>query len=235
MNNSFKVQILSDELKGRLFIGGDLHGMYGLLIKKLTELGFDFLKDTFVCTGDLVDRGGLNEECVNLLDEPWFKSVRGNHEQILIGGMFNDISRQLHMDNGGEWFYQLPESRKVEIANKLDSLPYAIELNYKGMKIGVVHANVPGSDWEKFKKSLTNPSIFNFRDKQLEGYILWNRDRVDLSVKSEPIKGVDAIFLGHNIMQSPCRRDNFYFIDTGAFATLDLTIIEVGRFFNLSD
>ncbi|MGL9724118.1 metallophosphoesterase [Sodalis sp. (in: enterobacteria)] len=32
--------------------------------------------------GDLIDRGPQSEACLPLLENPWFRSVRGNHEQM---------------------------------------------------------------------------------------------------------------------------------------------------------
>lgn len=69
-----------------IYIVGDLHGCYSLLMKELQQINFNFETDLLVCTGDLVDRGPENIQCVSLLDEEWFCAVRGNHEELCIKG-----------------------------------------------------------------------------------------------------------------------------------------------------
>lgn len=43
-----------------VFVIGDLHGCYDILMKALKEEGFDRSKDLVVCVGDLIDRGSKN-------------------------------------------------------------------------------------------------------------------------------------------------------------------------------
>ena len=61
-----------------IYVVGDLHGCYSLLIQELEKINFDFQNDVLICTGDLVDRGAENFESISLLEQPWFLSVRGN-------------------------------------------------------------------------------------------------------------------------------------------------------------
>lgn len=74
------VEFYTKPIRGRLFVVGDLHGCYTLLMNKLEELEFNFQQDLLVSVGDLVDRGQENLECLSLINEPWFKAIRGNHE-----------------------------------------------------------------------------------------------------------------------------------------------------------
>ena len=83
------VKIWNKEIKGKVYAVGDIHGCYNLLMNRLGEIGFDFENDLLVAVGDLVDRGIQNEECVNLIDQPWFTSVKGNHEDLVILGDIN--------------------------------------------------------------------------------------------------------------------------------------------------
>ena len=48
-----------------VFIVGDIHGCYDLLIAQLKEVGFNFDKDICFGVGDLVDRGPQNEQCIS--------------------------------------------------------------------------------------------------------------------------------------------------------------------------
>jgi serine/threonine protein phosphatase 1 len=81
------VKVWNKEIKGKLYAVGDIHGCYNLLMSRLKEIGFDFENDLLVAVGDLVDRGTQNIECIELLSKPWFTSVRGNHEDLCIGGL----------------------------------------------------------------------------------------------------------------------------------------------------
>lgn len=38
-------------------------------------------------------------------------SVRGNHEDLCIGGLHNESYKRCHVANGGEWFYMLDGRR----------------------------------------------------------------------------------------------------------------------------
>ena len=76
------VKIWNKTIKGKLYVVGDIHGCYDLLMNRLIEIGFNFENDLLVAVGDLVDRGIQNIECVNLIDQPWFTSIRGNHEDL---------------------------------------------------------------------------------------------------------------------------------------------------------
>lgn len=67
-----------------VWVVGDLHGCYSLLKSKLKEVGFNFNEDLLISVGDLVDRGNESIECLQLLTEKWFRSVKGNHEEMLL-------------------------------------------------------------------------------------------------------------------------------------------------------
>ena len=44
----------------RVFVVGDIHGSYNLLMSKLKELEFDFNNDMLIGVGDCCDRGTDN-------------------------------------------------------------------------------------------------------------------------------------------------------------------------------
>ena len=70
--------------KGRLFVVGDIHGCYDELMQGLEQVNFDFQNDLLIAVGDLVDRGSDSLKCLNLIDEPWFKAILGNHEEMCV-------------------------------------------------------------------------------------------------------------------------------------------------------
>lgn len=218
------IKIYDKEIKGRLYAVGDLHGCYNLLMTRLKEIGFDFENDLLVAVGDLVDRGTQNIECVDLLNEDWFISVRGNHEDLCIQGIDNQAARNCHISNGGEWFYNELSPRDQErMVEQFKELPIALEVNHNGKKYGFVHGHIEQNDWVEFAN---NKGVSAFRDPaQLA---MWGRERLDSdNLQYTHVKGIDAVIMGHTVTQKPCKRDNCYWIDTGAVHYGTLTIINV--------
>ena len=64
----------------RIFVVGDLHGCWLDLNEEMYKVQFDTQTDLLISVGDLIDRGTHNIECLELLNQPWFKAVIGNHE-----------------------------------------------------------------------------------------------------------------------------------------------------------
>ena len=223
------VEIYNKPIVGRLFTVGDIHGCHTLLMNRLAEIGFDFEKDLLVSVGDLVDRGLENFQCVELLEKPWFKAIRGNHEQFCIEGFLDhNIARQHAMsNNGGAWFYRAGIHHQARIVKLFSRLPIALEISFKGKKYGFVHAHVEQNDWDEFKQILDS-SADSWRSPV--DMALWSRDRVyahSSETQYQEIKNVDEVYLGHTVLPKPMRKHNCIFIDTGAFHSTLLTVIEL--------
>lgn len=107
------VRHLEKNENGKDFFIGDLHGALDSLLFMMEVVGFDKTKDRIIACGDLVDRGDNSMGCLDLLLEPWFFSVFGNHEEFCLLG-FKDYSHTgaIHMINGGHWFYEMTESNQ---------------------------------------------------------------------------------------------------------------------------
>lgn len=216
-------QLLEKNDLGIVYVCGDLHGSYSLLMQKLKEINFNFDLDLLICTGDLIDRGLENLECISLLDENWFKTVRGNHEKLCIEG-YQDIScMQLHSypQNGGFWFYQLDKNIQKDIYTKFNKLPHSVEIMINNKKIGICHADCP-DDWETLK----------IENNLTEDFLLWSRKRFH-DDRSEKIKNIDHVFFGHSIVQTIFQENNYTFIDTGAYRTKVLTILNIKEYLNI--
>ena len=100
------IKILVNQNYNSVYIVGDLHGSYSLLMQELHLKNFDFENDLLICTGDIIDRGTENLECISLLDQKWFLTVRGNHEEMCIRGQHDPKMKDMHARNGGAWFYR---------------------------------------------------------------------------------------------------------------------------------
>lgn len=208
-----------------VWVVGDLHGCYTNLMNRLDAVGFDPAQDLLVSVGDLVDRGTENVECLELLTMPWFKAVRGNHEQMMLDGLSEHGNVAHWMSNGGSWFFNL-DYDKGRLANallfKVAELPLIIELEKGGKKFVICHADYPSGEYE-FGKEL---------DPEL---VIWNRERVSVSmdlVGKVPetdlfIPGADLFVFGHTPARQPMRFSNQLYIDTGAVFTGNLTLINL--------
>lgn len=216
------VKVWDQPIKGRLFAVGDIHGSYNLLMNTLKKIGFDFENDLLCAVGDLVDRGMQNIECLELLSQPWFTSVRGNHEDLLITGLGDQSYKNCHIANGGEWFYALDEQTQANLASICAKLPIAIEFNHKGKKFGIVHGHIEQDDWEEFKQSLSSLGRSVAAQRAM-----WCRERLNPEADYQRVAGVDAVIMGHTVTHRPCKRDNCIWIDTGAVHNGNLTIIEL--------
>ena len=213
-----KVKYLEVDDDVNVFVVGDIHGEFTQLHTKLKEIGFNFQQDLLIAVGDLVDRGQENEKCIGLLNESWFTSIKGNHEDFCYKGMMDDHIKFYHRmtNNGGEWFYKLPEDIMEYIGRRVNQLPVLLEVKYRNKKFGFVHADVPVEDWELLKEMLEQGDSID--DRTIEDYCLWSRGIIDkyLNYGYEPtIAQVDNVFLGHTVLPKVTQVGNCTFLDTG--------------------
>nr|WP_318381335.1 protein-serine/threonine phosphatase [uncultured Enterobacter sp.] len=201
-----------------IWIVGDIHGCFTLLIATLRSRHFNPYKDLLISVGDVIDRGPDSLSCLALLRRRWFRAVRGNHEQMAIDGLSSgDIS--LWLINGGQWFIALPEEMKTtafEAIQYCDTLPYIIELNCQPHNHIIAHADYPAAEyaWQK-------PV-----DKQA---VLWHRGRLNghFAGKGGAIAGADHFWFGHTPLKQRYDADNQHYIDTGAVMGGSLTLVQV--------
>lgn len=97
------LKTLPPNIEGRDFVIGDLHGSGDCLIQLLDGIKFDTSVDRLISVGDLVDRGGDSLQCLQLLTEPWFHAVMGNHEQLMLEAFRGGRLGQYWFQNGGFW------------------------------------------------------------------------------------------------------------------------------------
>lgn len=208
---------LSD--KRNVYVVGDIHGCFSILDRILRfELKFDESKDFLISVGDLVDRGPQSSHAVIWAKQPWFQHVIGNHEEFVRDTA--DGNSYWHETNGGEWMKKLNTDQKHEHANILMDAPYLLEvITPKKKLVGFVHADLTYLDWHENVKT---PSFEVFA---------WSRSRIKSWMKNKslvkPVVGVDHVFLGHTITPEPVTLGNMSWIDTGAFHTGKLTVVNV--------
>lgn len=233
------VKVLDYSHVRNVFIVPDIHGRFDLLREKLAELKFDPEKDRCVAVGDLIDRGKYSHRCLEFLRQ--HESVLGNHELQAILGVFDSYQARLHKQWGGQWLYKLPEDDQAVYAREFMKLPIAIEILHQGKKYGVVHADVWGNDWEIFKQELIKHKSSDIYHGDAPYHGCSSRRRIRSWFTShdhenhKPIANVDQVYVGHCIFPEPISHHNINYIDTGAFATNELTVVKAGDTFEQAE
>lgn len=237
-----RVRRLPPNLLGRDFIIGDLHGHYDTLMSLLDARDFDRAIDRVISVGDLVDRGPQSWQCLQLIREPWFYLVQGNHESHLLdlaraasgalrkGRKAADIvdSLQRFFESvGGDWFgeWLIDESNHAELPaliEMLDALPHVITVRGGATDYNVVHAELPAAGIEcDDQLEADDPTMEVARTQAL----LWSRKLFleanhaarasPESLRFEPDSCLSLTFCGHNPIATPKIWRNHFFLDTG--------------------
>lgn len=185
-----------------IYMVGDLHGCYSLLMQELQNIHFDFQNDVLICTGDLVDRGAENLVCISLLDEARFYTVCGNREEMCIKSAHDPKIKEIHARNGGECFYQLSQIQRLEIIERFKQLPLVIEVQLKNKKIGVVHVDIDIHDWNAFKQDISQGDYKISGVTSAYTNALWGRGRIrQHSAHYDVVENIDEIYIGHTIVK----------------------------------
>lgn len=233
----------------KIWLVGDIHGQYDLLMEQLAQQHFDpNLGHLLVSVGDLVDRGPDSLKTLELLNQPWFFAVMGNHEEMLLKGVEALNKNGPNIDilnwqafNGGDWYEPHQDSGKKldTLIEQISNLPLAIEIETELGRLGVVHAAVPNNQWldidildnELVRKHLlwfrgNGRKVLNYRD-------YWNKKK--LNEKEHIISGIDRVVVGHTIMSEgkPVFAGNTLYLDVGAANGLSPAVMRADAVFNL--
>ena len=203
----------------QVYVFGDLHGCYDALQASLQANAFDPEQDLLISVGDLTDRGAQNIECLELLTQPWFLAVQGNHELMAINFLLHDKEEVNWYRNGGQWFWALREieqERALELFTLANDLSLVIELNIAGKKIVIAHADYPDNHY-----------AFG---KAVDGFeTVWNRQRY-MRLRNgvdKGITGADEFYFGHTPDKEVINVGNIHFIDTGCVLGGALTMVKL--------
>lgn len=220
-----KKQYFKRNEKGKDWVVGDIHGCFSKLSEQLDAVGFDSTKgDRLFCVGDLVDRGPESELCLQWLDQPWFFTVRGNHEQMAINFVEGHNSAFLYERNGGRWFIDLDEREQVAYTAMFEELPHAIELETSHGLVGLVHAQVPDNNWHEI-------GHIGAHEARNTDEVMWGREKI-MAADEREIRGIHHVFLGHTPLENVAVLGNASYIDTGAvFADLGkFTVLDIEEY-----
>jgi len=221
MTNYLAHIIYARNAKGRDFVVSDLHGFYDMLMAELSEIKFDQDIDRLFSVGDLVDRGPESMKCLELVQEPWFHSVVGNHEDMMIRAILDNESSDLWVSNGGGWHidevgFDDGVALRELCAHVRVNVPLAITVNTKHGAVGICHAQPPSDDWR---------DTFDPDDRAINTMI-WGRQWIDRDYEFE-VQNVFRTIHGHTPIDKPRQLANVLFIDTGAYLGGELTLIDI--------
>ncbi|WP_430462241.1 metallophosphoesterase [Thalassolituus sp. LLYu03] len=185
------LQRLSKNTVGQDFVVGDIHGKVAQLKQQLADANFNPATDRLICTGDLIDRGEDSPAALALLDEPWFYSVLGNHEYLMLSGLKygNSRDRLTWLNQGGNWIASAPRERWQHWFQLLEALPLGIELEGKdGRRYGIVHADYPHAEWAEFE----------YLTPDMMQRCIWSRSPFEQRAQ-HTVNGIDLLIHGHNV------------------------------------
>lgn len=70
--------------------------------------------DLLISVGDNIDRGPESLDVLRLLNQPWFISVKGNHEAMALDA-FATGDGNMWLASGGDWFFDLNDSEQKKL------------------------------------------------------------------------------------------------------------------------
>ena len=219
-----KIKIFNANTNGHDYICSDIHGHFYLLEEKMHEVNFDKSKDRLFCLGDLIDRSYDSPLALQYLKEPWFFSILGNHEIMLMDVCESgnpEVKSQWHFW-GGDWAEDLTDEELDEYYQAFIKLPIGIELSLtNGKKISLIHANLAkDADWNKVKEfleSTPNTNINTYEPTLRE--MLWEKAPIheNYSIDIEPVKNIHHVFHGHTIVEDIIVLENRTYMDLGSY------------------
>ena len=215
------VQRYETNQSGRDFVVGDIHGRLDLLQILLEQTQFTKATDRLFAVGDLIDRGAQSPECIQMLNEPWFFSARGNHEQMMLNALQDswwkhrgasltddfDVNTGLWLSNGGGWALGHSYAELCDLAAIIEQTPVAIVVGEGATRFNVLHAEFFGSDEDLLAG--------DFGDAVKER-ALWGRSNISGNCALATVEG-SAIFCGHTIVGSVGRVGRHIYLDTGSY------------------
>lgn len=203
---NIKVLQVSENMLGRDIFVGDIHGYYDTFLKGLEALGFNSEIDRVFSVGDLIDRGPDSLACLRLLNNDWFFSCIGNHEQLFYKKIFTSNNK---INISAKWQRNLSNSEVEECYSLIHKMHLAISIKNTKNTIGVVHAGVPFKySWNQFIDEL------NAKHVKTIAFALSDRN---VTHQKQTISGVDHVFIGHQGLDCIKFFGNQICIDTAVF------------------
>jgi serine/threonine protein phosphatase 1 len=213
----------------RVYAFGDVHGRFDLFDAARRFVVSDIEqarpeRPFALFLGDVIDRGPSSAAVVECLAQGDFPvpalTLRGNHEQMMLEAMGDDVALEGWLKNGGvetlmSYNVSLEDCRDLADVRRalLDAVP-ADHLRF----LGSLPASAVSGDYF-FCHAGIRPDVP--LEEQVERDLLWIRRPFLESRRKHP----KMIVHGHTPVQQPEFLPNRINIDTGAFATGNLTCL----------
>lgn len=217
------VRRLPVNIQGDDFIIGDLHGCYDQLFTLLNAVGFDPVNDRVISVGDLIDRGPDSLKCAELVYEPWFYAVLGNHEEMMIESMHLSSPSYIWLANGGTWYHDHDHTTIKDVMYSIATLPYVLVVGEGAERYNVVHAeftrsatvqNVIVTDDVIDKFDFVNTKEITWGRSLIQGWYDQDHHPFDMSIT----------FVGHTPLSDPVRVQQQMYLDGGAVYGVRATV-----------
>ena len=189
------------------YVLGDLHGQFERFTALLSKLHFDYQKDRLFALGDLIDRGPDSEKCLELLNEPWFYSIKGNHEDMLSKSFVDEANRPIWIANGGGWGRGLTHEKLAQYHGAISKLPLVITIGHCSDRVNLLHAEFFGTDQDL--------DASNYSHKVTQ-QLLWGRQLITEPNKHRSLSQLSKTYCGHSVVEKPLKIGSQIYIDTGA-------------------
>jgi serine/threonine protein phosphatase 1 len=218
---------------GKDYIVGDIHGCCNELLATLKKIHFNFANDRLFSVGDLIDRGPQSYECANLIYQPWFFAVRGNHEQLMIDSIIKGSPAHVAcwMQNGGLWSTSEAVWELTDLSNSFDNLPLVISVGDGADRFNIVHAEFFAAG-----RLFTDQMIDEWDiDADIEHNMLWGRNIIDAhymkSTHQYHSNELSTTYVGHSIIPyCPIQIQKQVYIDTGCVNSIIRSQLQPERY-----
>ena len=246
------IQKLPSNAIGRDFVIGDLHGCFDLLESLMKAVDFNIDQDRLFAVGDLVDRGPYSLRCLELIEQPWFYSVMGNHEGMMldyfevyqqksyIGSNFDfDESDEIgYLLYGGEWVKDYYHSDNGTMSKEFDhglelaaSLPLLIVVGENDQRFHIVHSELLRPDYSTndikvwLDSDIDQWLSSNAIPERIKERLYWGRTLMGghLDPVTSIQDGLSKTFCGHTIGNNIRQKLSHICLDTGAYSSDDTT------------
>lgn len=203
-----RLRCLNANWRGKDYFVGDIGGQYTGLKRALHKTQFDPRRDRLFCTGNLIDPGTESPKVLTLLEQPWFFTVLGVHELMMLDALKRGHYLHWYMA-GGQWAFNQDLTLARDLTDAiplLHSLPIAFLIEQrKYPPIGLISKSPP-QDFTK--EGLASASLMQLLDCLIKTDVP-NKKRCNYHQ-------LDAVILGGEPARKSWAKGNIAGINLGA-------------------
>ena len=139
-------------IEGKTYLCGDIHGCYDLISYFIQSSLFNKDRDRLIAVGNLINRGSESLQCLKLLREPYFYSVMGSYEDLLLHYLTGGKLAGNFIKNGGDWIKNIKGNDLLDLKSLLEDVKQLPKIftvhqdnqnNSSSSQYHVIHAEFP--------------------------------------------------------------------------------------------